>query len=44
MSGDKVRIVKARSVTELSGMLKRPNQAPVSVEEMDEAIAEAVTS
>lgn len=44
VSGGEVRILKARSVTELSGMLKRPNQAPVSVEEMDEAIAECATS
>ena len=44
VSGGEVRILKARSVTELSGMLKRPNQAPVSVEEMDEAIAEGGTS
>ena len=44
VSGGEVRILKARSVTELSGMLKRPNQAPVSVEEMDEAITEGATS
>ena len=44
VSGGEVQILKARSVTELSGMLKRPNQAPVSVEEMDEAITEGGTS
>ena len=40
VSGGKVRILKARSVAELSGMLKRPSQASVSVEVMDEAIAD----
>ena len=44
VSGSEGWIVNVRSVTELSGMLKRPNQAPVSVEEMDEAIAECATS
>ena len=44
VSGGEVRILKARSVTELSGILKRPNQAPVSVEELDEAITEGGTS
>ena len=44
VSGGEVRILMARSVTELSGILKRPNQAPVSVEELDEAITEGGTS
>ncbi|MCL1629914.1 type II toxin-antitoxin system PrlF family antitoxin [Roseibaca sp. V10] len=52
-SGDKVRYVildgevrlmKARSVTELRGLLARPDQATVSLEEMDEAIAESARS
>jgi antitoxin PrlF len=52
-SGDKVRYVildgevrlmKARSVTELRGLLARPDQATVSLEEMDEAIAEGARS
>jgi antitoxin PrlF len=47
-SGDKVRylilegevrIVKARSVKELRGILSRSGQKPVSLDEMDEAIA-----
>ena len=47
-SGDKVRylildgevrILKARSVKELRGILARPGQEPVSLDEMDEAIA-----
>lgn len=33
-----VRILKARSVRDLEGMLSRPDRAPVSLEEMDEAI------
>lgn len=34
-----VRILKARSVKELHGVLARPGQAPVTLEAMDEAIA-----
>ena len=44
VSDSEVRILKARSVAELSGMLKRPSQSPVSLEAMDEAIAEGATS
>ena len=44
VSGGEVRILKSRSATELFGMLKRPNQASVSVEAMDKAIAEGATS
>ena len=36
-----VRILKARSVKELRGVLARPDQQPVSLEEMDEAIGTA---
>jgi bifunctional DNA-binding transcriptional regulator/antitoxin component of YhaV-PrlF toxin-antitoxin module len=43
ISGEESRIRKTTSVMELSGMLKRPKQAPLSVEEMHEAIAEAAT-
>jgi antitoxin PrlF len=53
-SGDKVRyvildgevrILKARSVKDLRGLLARPDQAPVTLEAMDEAIgAEASAS
>jgi len=47
-SGDKVRyvildgevrILKARSVRDLRGLLARPDQKPVSLEAMEEAIA-----
>lgn len=38
-----VRILKARPVRELRGMLARPGQAPVSLEAMEEAIAEGAT-
>lgn len=34
-----VRILKARSVKELRGVLARPDQASVTLEAMDEAIA-----
>ena len=36
-----VRILKARSVKELREVLARPDQQPVSLEEMDEAIGTA---
>ncbi|EDM72265.1 transcriptional regulator, AbrB family protein [Roseobacter sp. AzwK-3b] len=51
-SGDKVRylildgevrILKARSVKELRGILSRSDQKPVSLEEMDEAISAGAT-
>lgn len=38
-----VRILKARSVKELRGILSRTGQKPVSVEDMDEAIAAGAT-
>ncbi len=34
-----VRILKARSVKELRGLLARPDQSPVTLEAMDEAIS-----
>jgi antitoxin PrlF len=34
-----VRILKARSVKELRGLLSRPDQTPVTLESMDEAVA-----
>ena len=43
---DNGRIVlraKNRSIMELAGMLHRPGQRPVAIEEMDEAIAQAAT-
>ena len=51
-SGDKVRylildgevrILKARSVMEMIGILSRSGQKPVSLDEMDEAIAAGAT-
>ena len=44
VSGGEVRILKARSVTELSGMLRRSSQASVSAAAMDEVIVEGATS
>lgn len=38
--GGEVRLVRARSVNDLRGMLARPGSAPLSLEAMDEAIAE----
>ncbi|WP_127904392.1 AbrB/MazE/SpoVT family DNA-binding domain-containing protein [Solirhodobacter olei] len=35
-----VRLMRERPVSELSGLLKRPGQGPVTLEEMDEAIAQ----
>lgn len=52
-SGDKVRyvildgevrILKARSVKELRGLLARPGQSRVTLEAMDEAIAAGATA
>ena len=37
---DEVRILKARSVKELRGALARAGQKPVSLDAMDEAIAD----
>lgn len=34
-----VRILRARPILELHGALKRPGQEPVTLDEMDEAIA-----
>ena len=42
--GGEFRILKMRSVAEISGMLKRPRQASVSIEAMDEAMAKGATS
>lgn len=51
-SGDKVRylildgevrILKARSIKELRGILSRSGRKPVSLEEMDEAISAGAT-
>jgi antitoxin PrlF len=36
---NEVRILKARPLSRLYGVLSRPGQAPVSLEAMDEAIA-----
>lgn len=38
-----VRILKARPVTELQGLLARPGRKAVSLDAMDEAIAQAAT-
>lgn len=50
MSGDRVRyvildgevrIVKACSVKDLKGLLARPDRTPISLDAMDEAVADA---
>tara|TARA_B110000908_G_scaffold167058_1_gene219311 strand:+ start:767 stop:1009 length:243 start_codon:yes stop_codon:yes gene_type:complete len=38
-----VRILRARSILDLKGVLKRSGQAPVSLEAMEEAIADGAT-
>ena len=43
ISGGEARIHETTSVMRISGMLKRPNQASLSVEMMHTAIAEAPT-
>ena len=40
VSGERVQILKARRASDLGGMLYRPGQRRVSLEEMDDAIAE----
>lgn len=42
MNGE-VRLLKARPVAELEGILARPGARPVSLEEMDDAIAAGAT-
>jgi AbrB family looped-hinge helix DNA binding protein len=51
-SGDKVRyvildgevrILKARSVRDMRGLLARPDQTPLSIEAMEEAISRGAT-
>jgi len=43
VSGGEVRILKARPVMELEGSLKRAGLPPVSLEQMDDAIAAGAT-
>jgi len=40
VSGERVQILKARRASDLGGMLYRPGQRRISLEEMDDAIAE----
>ena len=40
VEGGRVQILKARHVSELAGMLHRPGQRAVSVDEMNETIAQ----
>ena len=42
--GGEVRLVRARSVNDLRGMLARPGRAPVSLDAMDEAIAKGAAA
>ena len=39
LDGGEVRIVRARNLSSLAGTLKHPVQRPVSLEEMEDAIA-----
>lgn len=38
-----VRLLKARSLSELKGLLADPSRGPVSLEQMEEAIAEGAS-
>ena len=40
VAGNNVRIMKLRSIKEIKGALARPGQKTVSLEEMDEGIAD----
>jgi antitoxin PrlF len=39
LADGEVRLIRVRAARELAGMLKRSGQKPISLEEMDEAIA-----
>jgi AbrB family looped-hinge helix DNA binding protein len=41
--GEEVRLLKVRRISELAGFLARPGTKPVSLDEMDEAIAEGAS-
>jgi antitoxin PrlF len=41
--GDEVRLVKAHSIMDMKGILRRQGQAPVSLEQMEEDIAAAAS-
>mgnify|MGYP000126435784 CR=1 FL=1 len=43
LDNGEVRIVRSRPVAELSGLLRRSGQAPVSLEDIDAAIAAGAT-
>ncbi len=43
LMNDEVRLLKACSVSDLEGVLAQPGKQPVSLEEMDNAIAAAAT-
>ena len=40
LDGGQVRIMRTRPVAALAGMLRRPGQAPVTLRQMDEAVAQ----
>lgn len=40
LDGGQVRIMRTRSVSGLAGMLRRTSQAPVTLNQMDEAVAQ----
>lgn len=40
LDGGQVRIMRTRSVSGLAGMLRRTTQAPVTLDQMDEAVAQ----
>jgi antitoxin PrlF len=41
--GDEVRLMKARSIMDMKGILHRQDRAPVSLEQMEEDIAAAAS-
>lgn len=41
--GEEVRLMKARSIMDMKGVLRRQGKAPVSLEQMDEDIAAAAS-
>ena len=44
LADGEVRLIRARPVLELAGMLKRQGQKTVSLEDMDEAIVDAAAA
>ena len=43
LDGGEVRLLRSRPLAELAGLLHRPGRAPVSLQDMEDAIAEGAS-